>query len=97
MEQELTEETVRNGAADWYTHGGMKTIDVSHLPPEAVERIEEILRSYADAPRPPRAPFPLDWAKGKVEGIDSLLEPMSEEELKLWTEGHEGDPLRELH
>lgn len=98
MEQELAEETVRNGAADWYTHRGMKTIDVSHLPPEAVELIEKIVDRYRTGAAPlPRTPFPMGFLKDGPDVGDVMLQPMSDEELKLWEEGHEGDPLREFY
>jgi hypothetical protein len=97
MKQELAEESVRPGAADWYTGGAMKTIDVSHLPPDAVELIEKIVDRYRTGGTPlPRVPFPLGFLKDGPDAGDVLLQPMSDEELKLWEEGHEGDPLREL-
>lgn len=98
MEQELAEETVQNEVADWYTGGRMKTIDVTNLPPEAVEMIEKIVGTYRAGGSPlPREPFPLGFLKDGPDIGDVLLQPMSDEELKLWEEGHEGDPLRELY
>lgn len=43
-----------------------------------------------------RLPPELGWAKGLVEILPSFHEPMSEEELRLWEEGHHDDPLRKL-
>ena len=38
----------------------------------------------------------LGSAAGTFEIPDEFYEPMSEEELRLWEEGHEQDPLREF-
>ena len=38
----------------------------------------------------------LGSAEGMGEIPPSFYEPMSEEELRLWEEGHEDDPLREF-
>jgi hypothetical protein len=43
-------------------------------------------------PKPKRQPGAL---QGQIVIHDSFWEPMTDEELALWEEGHEGDPLRQ--
>ena len=81
MEQELTQESAPNAAADWYTEKGMKTIDVTNLPPEALSRIEQIIEEYRHA-APSRAPRRIGWAKDVLPPLpESFFEELPEEVL----------------
>jgi prevent-host-death family protein len=69
---------------------------------ERAERGEEVIIARGDKPvvkvtaienkpKPKRQPGML---KGLIHIPDSFFDPMTEEELRLIEEGHEGDPLR---
>jgi prevent-host-death family protein len=70
---------------------------------ERAERGEEVIIARGDKPvaqitalegmpKPKRQPGAL---QGQIVIHDSFWEPMTDEELALWEEGHEGDPLRQ--
>jgi prevent-host-death family protein len=70
---------------------------------ERAERGEEVIIARGDKPavritaiedkrKPKRQPGAF---KGQIVIHDSFWEPMTEEELALWEEGHENDPLRQ--
>lgn len=84
------------------------TVDIHeakmHLP-ELIERAlagETILIAEAGTPKVMLAPVPAGWPRapgrfaGKIHLHESAFNPLTEDELREWEEGHPGDPLRNV-
>ncbi len=94
---EVRKMTVTERRTDGTIRQVMKAIDVSHLPPDAIDAIERLVRTYPRPAESRRPSVPLGYLRDGYQVPDAFLKPLSDEELRLWEEGHEADPLQGLY